>query len=255
MMNGTGEELVRLPSKIWAALDYAVTVTSYWTSDGRVFANLLDPDFAVVEAAFQAILTSVEGPGPIRFSGYFVEEAEVDRLLEAFEKSPGAARLIGDKLAMAYFFENRMPQELRRLTYLLISGKKAFTKAKAVKPSLSHRDRLLAGLANELEKRFKIPVGSNDTVLGKNSGRPYTSSALVAAALNACGVPITIDLATKRAYKNISLVRDAPLPDIFLHPLMAAWSEYASDNPLPSMDVRKKNALLDRAVIWLSKNI
>lgn len=255
MMKGSGEKPVRLPSKIWAALDYAVTVTSYWTCNGRVFADLLDPDCAVVEAAFQAILTSVEGPGPVGFSGYFVEEADVDRLLEAFEKSPGAARLIGNKLAMAYFFENRMPQELRRLTFLLISGEKAFTKAKAVKPHLLHRDLLLAGLANEMEKRFKIPVGSNDTVLGKNSNRPYTSSALAAAALNACGVHITIELATKRAYKRISSVRNAPLPDIFLHPVMAAWSEYASDRPLPSMDVPKKNALLDNAAIWLSKNI
>jgi hypothetical protein len=254
-MKGTGGKLVTLPSKIRAALDYAVTVTSFWTSEGRVFANLLDEDYAVVEAAFKAILTSVDGPGPIGFSGYFVDEADVDRLLEAFENSPGAARLIGEKLATAYFFENRMPQELRRLTCLLISDKKAFTKAKPVKPSLSHRDRLLAGLANEIEKRFKIPVGSNDTVLGKNSGRPYTSSALVAAALNACGVPITIDLATKLAYKNISLARNAPLPDIFLYPLMAAWPEYVCDIPLPSMDVRKKNALLDKAAVWLSKNI
>jgi hypothetical protein len=246
---------IRLSTKIRAALDYAVTVTAYWTRDGRVYLDFLDPYCSVVEAAFQAILTSADGPGPIKFSGYIVDEKQVELLLEAFEQSPGAARLIGQKLATAYHFDNSMPEALRRLTYLLLSGKKAFTKPKAVKPNLQHRDYLIAGLAEEIEKRFDIPLGSNEALLAESNGRPITASALVAAALTACGLRITIELVTKLAYRNILLVRAARAPDNFLHPLMAAWGTTEYANPLPSMDVSKKNALLDKAAIWLRKNI
>jgi hypothetical protein len=112
-MARASEEPIKLPPKIWTALDYAVTVTAHWTSDGRVYLDFLDPYCSVVESAFRAILTSVDGPGQIGFLGYFVEEEQVDRLLEAFEKSPGAAQLIGKKLAMAYYYDNRMPEPLR----------------------------------------------------------------------------------------------------------------------------------------------
>lgn len=248
-------EPIRLPSKIWTALDYAVTVTSHWTSDGRVYLNFLDPYCSVVESAFRVIWTSVDEPGQRGFSGYFVEEEQVDRLLEAFEKSPGAARLIGKKLAIAYRHDSRMPEPLRNLTCLLLSGDKAFTRPRAVKPDLKHRDFLLAGLTDEIGRRFNIALGSNEALLAESSGRPFTSSALVAAALSACGIRITIEKAAKLAYRNASWVRTAQAPDNFLHPLMAAWGTTERANQLPSMDVSKKNALLDKAATWLRKNI
>lgn len=254
-MARASEEPIKLPPKIWTALDYAVTVTAHWTSDGRVYLDFLDPYCSVVESAFRAILTSVDGPGQIGFLGYFVEEEQVDRLLEAFEKSPGAAQLIGKKLAMAYYYDNRMPEPLRSLTYRLLSGQQAFTRPKAVKPDLKHRDFLLAGLTDEIGRRFNIALGRNEALLGESSGRPFTSSALVAAALNACGNRVTIELAAKLAYRNTSVVRTAQPPDNFLRPLMAAWGTTEHANPLPSMDVSKKNALLDKAAIWLRKNI
>ena len=254
-MKGKTIHRIRLQPRDWQALGYAVTVTDRWTEKGKVLIESLNPDWNAINKAFEVLWVANSDSGKSEFRGYFVREEDVDKVLEAFESSPSAARLVGERLASAYAFGNELPLGLRRLSYLLLCGDKVFPKKKPVKPSLQHRDFLLAALADYINTEIKLPLGSNEATLEEVGSRPVTASAVVAAAMNVCGVHIDIKLATRIVYRDIESIRAAGPMEHVTQPLLAAWSGQSGETPLPSQDQARKVNLLAEAALWLMSRL
>ncbi len=254
-MKGKTIHRIRLRPRDWRALDYAVTVTDRWTEKGKVLIDCLNPDWNAINKAFEVLWVANSDSGESEFRGYFVREENVEKILDAFENSPSAARLVGERLASAYASRNELPRGLRRLSYLLLSGDKVFPRKKAVKPSLHHRDFLLAALADYLNTEMKLPLGSNEATLEEVGSRPVTASAVVAAAMNACGVHIDIKLATRIVYRDIASIRASGPMEHVTQPLLAAWSGQSWETSLPSQDQARKVNLLAEAALWLRSRL
>jgi hypothetical protein len=243
--------------KVRASLEYAILISSVWINDRKVHISLLERDVAEVEMQFLPVYQKRGWGGQEVLIGFEVAEEHCDALRSQFKNSPKLARIIGRKLAYNIYQGYPVPEGLRAVACFILAGVGTFPRPKAVRPTLTHRNTLLVGLANRISASANIPVSAGEAVLAGGDAKPICGATIAAAALHAFGVEVNAAQACKVVYEKRYLFEiDAVSSRIFnlnvgnrvANALLGIEFQEDSRN----FDISAFSDELSRALKWLS---
>ena len=256
MIANRGERKLELPVAVWLALEHSVQVANCWTKNGKVHISLLENDFRETMAMFEPVYERRGRSDAERLLGYDIKPENCQLIKKMFLTSPKRAKVIAETLAENIYRGYPLPEELRMLGYGLMSRHLDFPRPKPVKPSLTHRDTLLVGLAKSISRESGIPLGTGTAALSSADSLPISGATIAAAALHPFGVKLTATQASKVVYAKTNIVSDLDLrgpifrPN-FRQPGLNALASFGSSFPLEDREEPDLKKELEVAVAWL----
>jgi hypothetical protein len=259
-MSASRKSELCLSPKVWSALEYAICLSSCWISEGKVHIRILEHDVFDAYEMFQPVYEQRGRKAEKKLRGFDVEPEDCVELLEQFRNSPKVAKIIAENLAYNVLMGYPVPDGLRALSYQILSGEGKLPRPKAVKPTLTHRNTLLVGLAKRISTDAEIPLGSSEAVLSGGGAKPICGAIIAAAALHAFGVHINAPQASKIVYNKGNLVDDSYLfKRIFSltsgSPVVNALAEITPAATLRSVGISKLQKEMESAINWLKAPI
>lgn len=234
-----------------AGLNYALCVGKRWINEREVYIKHLDPDRTRIDQLFASNWHKGGNTSKMQFLGHDLAIEDTEEVLGIFNRSPLMAAEIAQCIAENIMKGWPVPEGLRGLALLLVTGRTVLTKPKPTKPSLTHRNTLLVGLAKRISDDCGIPLATSVTASNIICG-----SAIAAAAFYAFGISISVHQASKIVYGNKRLVTSVMLNGPIFAPSKIAVGHnvnvYSSAYTIPqsvfdmSMLQNERNAALKR---------
>jgi hypothetical protein len=255
-MKRNEQQKLRLPPKVWSALEYAICVSNCWISDGRVQIDLLEKDVFALQEKFLPVYERRGGRAEEKLLGFDVRAEDCSTIREQFRDTPRLAKIIAENLAINVLYGYPVPEGLRTIAYYILSGSGTITRPKAVKPSLTHRDTLLVALAKRVKQDADIPLGIGEVKPLSGEFKPICGATIVAAAFHAFGVHINVAQAAKIVYEKGKLVENDRISDRILNmnfgaPEFNALAAIPTAVALRKVDMSALQNEFESAVRWL----
>lgn len=255
-MKREAKKALRLPPKVWSALEYAICIANLWIEDAKVQIDLLEEEVFTLQEKFIPIFEQRGWQVSPELLGFDVLEEDCDTILKQFRDSPKLAKVIAESLALNVFRGYPVPKGLRPLAYYILSGQGTLTRPKPVKPTLAHRDFLLVALAKRVKRDTGIPLGASEAALLRGKSIPICGATIAAAAFHAFGVQINAPQAAKIVYEKGKIAEDSRISERVVNMNFGTPGVNALAGLPPAFSLRKADISLlqnefERALIWL----
>ena len=221
-------EGVSFSKEVSAGLDYALCVGKRRIENGSVFIDSLDPDLERLGQLLVPVWQKRGHAGRWELRGHDLEDKDVDEVLAIIDRNPRSASVVAQCIAGNIMSKWPIPDGLRGFAWMLCTERTTATKPKAVKPSLTHRNILLVGLAKRISMDCGVPLAADFASLPSDDVKPICGTTIAAAALHSFGVQIKAAQAARILYNTNKV-----FPAEMLHGPIFAPSKVAAGTNIP----------------------
>ena len=243
------EQLARL------SIEFAVGIIGNYVFDGEIYLIWLDAEGTKAAQQLKPVYQSEQFDQLGEIVGYRASDISEDQWIDLFNSGGHAHRYIRRFLAKNVHNGFPMPDGARRFAARLTAGY-SDPPVPQRKPTLVHRDTLLAIVANRVRDEFGLEVGAAREKLN-GEPKPLCASVIAAAGLHGFGMSVApkraADIASKKRNKARELEDQhafAPPTNLVKRPL----NNLAVGSSLPDVDVSSLYAdEMERALHWFGK--